>query len=165
MQSDPFEINPLTGVYTVPRSVTADQIIEKSKAILASRVFNSRQLSDFSQVKDYLVTELAGLEHEVFGILFLTNRHRAIAFRKLFTGTVNGCAVYPREAVKAALRHNAAAAILVHNHPSGVAEPSRADELLTTRLKEALALIDVQVLDHIVVGMAETVSFAERGLL
>jgi DNA repair protein RadC len=103
--------------------------------------------------------------HEVFCGLFLDNRHRVIAFEELFTGTLNGTAVYPREVVKHALRHNAAAVIFAHNHPSGVAEPSRADEVLTARLKEALALVDIRVLDHVVVGDGDMVSFSERGLL
>lgn len=163
--SDPFEINSRTGVFTVVRPVTADEIIVKAKTILAARVLNTRQLSDFGQVKDYLMTELAGLEHEVFGVVLLNNRHRVLGCRKLFNGTIAGCAVYSREIVGAVLPCNAAAVILFHNHPSGIAEPSRADEILTLRLKEALALIDVQVLDHIVIGGFDAVSFSARGLL
>ena len=165
MKTDAFLINTRTGIYTVTRPITGEEIIEKAKTILAARVLNSHQLSDFGQVKDYLMTELAGLEHEVFGVIFLNNRHRVLGCRKLFNGTNTGCAVYSREVVGAVIRCNAAAVIFYHNHPSGIAEPSRSDEILTARLKEALALIDVRVLDHIVVGMAETVSFAERGLL
>jgi DNA repair protein RadC len=101
----------------------------------------------------------------VFSCLYLDNRHRVLAFEELFRGTLNGTAVYPREIIKRALEHNAAAVILVHNHPSGVAEPSRADELLTTRVREALQLVDVRLLDHLVVGDGEVVSFSERGLL
>lgn len=114
---------------------------------------------------EYLKACLRDLTHEVFCGLFLDNRHRVIAFEELFAGTLNGTAVYPREVVRHALRHNAAAVIFAHNHPSGVAEPSRADEVLTTRLKEALALVDIRVLDHVVVGDGEMVSFSERGLL
>jgi DNA repair protein RadC len=97
--------------------------------------------------------------------LFLDNRHRVISFDQMFTGTIDGASVHPREVVKRALQHNAAAVILTHNHPSGIAEPSRADISLTRRLTDSLALIDVRVLDHIVVGGVETVSFAERGLI
>jgi DNA repair protein RadC len=103
--------------------------------------------------------------HEVFCCLFLDNRHRVLAFEELFRGTLNGTAVYPREIVKRAMHHNAAAVVLVHNHPSGVAEPSRADELLTARLKDALGTLDVRLLDHLVVGDGEMVSLAERGLV
>lgn len=113
----------------------------------------------------YLQARLRDLDREVFCALFLDNRHRVLAFEELFSGTFNGTAVYPREVVRRALRYNAAAVIFAHNHPSGVAEPSRADEALTARLKEALAMIEVRVLDHLVIGDGETVSFSERGLL
>ena len=96
--------------------------------------------------------------------MFLDNRHRVISFDRMFNGTIDGASVYPREVVRAAINHNAAAVIFAHNHPSGVAEPSRADEQITRRLKDALALIDVRVLDHMIVG-DEVVSFAERGLI
>ena len=101
----------------------------------------------------------------MFACLFLDNRHRVIAFDELFSGTIDGAAVHPREVVKRALGHNAAAVILAHNHPSGVAEPSRADEAITRRLKEALATVEIRVLDHLVVGDGEMVSLAERGLI
>ena len=104
-------------------------------------------------------------EHEVFVCVFLDSQNRVIACEELFRGTLAQTSVYPREVVKAALAHNAAAVIFAHNHPSGVAEPSRADELLTQALKQALALVDVKVLDHFVVAGAGAVSFAERGLL
>ena len=113
----------------------------------------------------YRVARFAGLEDEVFACLCLDSRHRVIRYVVLLLGTVVGCSVHPREVVKAALSANAAAVILAHNHPSGVPEPSRADIQLTRRLTDALALVDVRVLDHFVVGGAETVSFAERGLL
>ena len=108
---------------------------------------------------------LAALEHEVFVGLFLDSQHRLIADRELFRGTLAQTSVYPREVVKSALALNAAAVIFAHNHPSGVAEPSRADELLTQSLKAALQLVDVRTLDHFVVAGAHVVSFAERGLL
>jgi DNA repair protein RadC len=116
-------------------------------------------------VKDYLALHLAPHPHEVFAVLFLDHRERLLAMEEMFRGTLAQTSVYPREVVRRALAHNAAAVILAHNHPSGVAEPSRADELLTQALQRALALIDVKVLDHLVVGCGEVVSLAERGLL
>jgi DNA repair protein RadC len=101
----------------------------------------------------------------VFSCLYLDNRHRVIQFEELFRGTINGASVYPREVVKKALGHNAAAVIFAHNHPSGVAEPSAADRRITQQLSDALALVDVRVLDHVVVGDGTTISFAEQGLM
>ena len=123
-------------------------------------VFESPQ-----SVKDYLQWRIGALPHEVFSVLFLDAQHRLIADEELFRGTLNQTSVYPREVVKRALAHNAAAVILAHNYPSGVLEPSRADELLTQTLKSSLSLVDVRVLDHFVVGQAGVLSFAERGLL
>ena len=116
-------------------------------------------------VRDYLAVHYAGQEREVFGVLFLDTRHRLIAIEELFLGTVDGASVHPREVVKRALQLNAAAVILAHNHPSGVAEPSQADELITVRLRDALALVDIRVLDHLIVGGTTVVSLAERGVL
>ncbi len=116
-------------------------------------------------VKDYLRAELRHQQREVFSVLFLNNQHHLLAYRELFQGTIDAASVYPREVVKLALAHNAAAVILAHNHPSGIAEPSQADRRITQRLQEALALVDIRVLDHLVVGEAEVLSFAERGLL
>ena len=113
----------------------------------------------------YLLTRMRVYQHEVFACLFLDNQNRVIAFDELFFGTVNGATVYCREVVKRGLKHNAAAVILAHNHPSGVAEPSQADEMITRQLVRSLLLMDIRVLDHIVVGDGVTVSFAERGLL
>lgn len=112
----------------------------------------------------YLSAELRSCPHEVFACLFLDNRNRVRSFEKLFYGTIDGASVYPREVVRRVIENNAAAVILAHNHPSGVAEPSAADRQITQRLKDALALVDVRVLDHLIIG-DETVSFAERGLL
>jgi len=122
-------------------------------------------LTSPSTVRDYLRLQLASRECEIFAVLFLTNRHRVIDFQEMFRGTIDGASVHPREVVKEVLRHNAAAVILCHNHPSGASEPSRADEAITRRLKEALALVDVRVLDHLIVGGSEITSLAERGLL
>jgi len=122
-------------------------------------------LTSPTTVRDYLRLQLATRECEIFAVLFLTNRHRVIAFTEMFRGTIDGASVHPREVVKEVLHHNAAAVILCHNHPSGASEPSRADEAITRRLKDALALVDVRVLDHLIVGGSEITSFAERGLL
>jgi DNA repair protein RadC len=115
--------------------------------------------------REFLRVRLRDRDHEVFCCLFLDNRHRVISFDEVFRGTIDGASVHPRDIVKLALSRNAAAVILAHNHPSGVAEPSQADELITSRLREALALVDIRVLDHIVVGDGACVSFAERGLI
>jgi DNA repair protein RadC len=116
-------------------------------------------------VRDYLRIALGGREQEVFVVLLLDAQHRVIACEELFRGTLTQTSVYPREVVKCSLKHNAAAVIFAHNHPSGVAEPSHADEILTRSLKSALALVDIQVLDHFIVAGPRTMSFAERGLL
>ena len=115
--------------------------------------------------RSFLVAQLRDRPHEVFCCLHLDNRHRLIAFDELFRGTIDGASVHPREVVRQALSRNAAAVILAHNHPSGVAEPSQADELITLRLRDALGLVDIRVLDHLVVGDNRCVSFAERGML
>ncbi|MFO1401775.1 MAG: DNA repair protein RadC [Steroidobacteraceae bacterium] len=115
--------------------------------------------------RDFLIARLRDSPHELFCCLHLDNRHRLIAFDELFRGTIDGASVHPREVVKQALARNAAALILAHNHPSGVAEPSQADELITRRLREALALVDIRVLDHLIVADTGCLSFAERGLL
>jgi len=147
------------------RPATDDAILDAARTILAHRVRRGAAISNSRHTRDYLRLRLAPNDHEIFAILFLDNRHRVIEFVPLFRGTVDGASVYPREVVKEALRRNAAAVILAHNHPSGVAEPSQADELITSRIKDALALVDIRVLDHLVVTGDATVSFAERGLL
>ena len=139
--------------------------LEMGRRHLGEALARGAALESTADTKGYLQARLRDLPHEVFCCLFLDNRHRVLAFEELFRGTLNGTAVYPREVVKRALVHNAAAVILVHNHPSGVSEPSRADETLTARLKEALTLVDVRLLDHLVVGDGEMVSFSERGLI
>jgi DNA repair protein RadC len=140
------------------------EVLSMAADLLATRVIG-QVLTSPRDSQDFLRARLVGLEHEIFGALFLDNRHRVLAFEELFRGTINGTAVYPREVVKRALSYNAAAVILVHNHPSGDPEPSRADESLTQRLKQTLELIDIRVLDHLVVGREGVVSFAERGIL
>ena len=122
-------------------------------------------MSSPETTRNFLSARLRGLRHEVFAILFLDNQHRLIAFEELFRGTLDACSVHPRQVVERALHLNAAAVILSHNHPSGVAEPSGADRHITDRLRDALGLIEVRVLDHLVVGEGRPVSFAERGWL
>ncbi|CAD6875312.1 RadC family protein [Methylomonas fluvii] len=130
-----------------------------------NRTFSrGEDLTSPDKAKDCIKLKLAPYEHEVFVCLFLDNQHRVIACDELFRGTIDGASVYPREVVKASMHYNAAALIMAHNHPSGISDPSQADRVITAKLKEALALIDVRVLDHFIVG--ETVySFAEHGLL
>jgi DNA repair protein RadC len=139
--------------------------LEMARRFSGERLERGTALTSPADTRQYLSVRLRDEPQELFCCLFLDNRHRVLAFEELFRGTLDGAAVYPREVVKRVLGHNAAAVILAHNHPSGVAEPSRADELLTRRLKEALGLVDVRVLDHFVVGDGEVISFAERGLL
>lgn len=139
--------------------------VELARRAARETLARGETLTSPDAVRDYLRLTLNALEHEVFVGLFLDSQHRLIAAEELFRGTLAQTSVYPREVVKSALARNAAAVIFAHNHPSGVAEPSRADELLTQSLKSALALIDVRTLDHFVVAGGEVVSFAERGLL
>lgn len=161
-----FTLNELTGEYEATRPLAETEIIDQAKSILAERFSrHGPLLGSPSDTRDFLTVQLAALEHEVFAVVFLDNRHRVITFKKMFRGTIDGTSVHPREVVKSALRLNAAAVILAHNHPSGVAEPSRADRVLTRRLTEALLCIEVRVLDHFVVGGTKLVSFAERGWL
>ena len=147
------------------RPANADEVLAAARCVLAGQMRNCEVLSSPQTVRDFLRVKLGLLEHEVFAILMLDVQNRLIDYVELFRGTVSQTSVYPREVVKEALARNAAAAILVHNHPSGAAEPSRADELLTRALKDALALVDVKVLDHLIVASGDMLSFAERGLI
>ncbi|NOQ94382.1 MAG: DNA repair protein RadC, partial [Methylophaga sp.] len=140
-------------------------VLEMSKRHLESTLSRGDALTDAATTKQYLQHRLRAYPYEVFACLFLDTKHRMISFDELFSGTIDGASVYPREVVKRALKHNAAAVIFAHNHPSGIAEPSQADHAITQRLKSALALVDIRVLDHIIVGDNETVSFAETGQL
>ncbi|WP_158890685.1 MULTISPECIES: DNA repair protein RadC [unclassified Pseudomonas] len=140
-------------------------VLEMGRRHLAEGLRRDSALESPQQVRDYLKARLRHEPHEIFGCLFLDTRHRVLAFEALFHGTIDGASVYPRQVVKRALAHHAAAVILTHNHPSGIAEPSQADRLLTTRLKDALALVDVRVLDHFIVGDGEPLSMAEYGWL
>jgi DNA repair protein RadC len=140
-------------------------VMEMARRALGERVTREDVLSSPQAVRDYLRLKLQGRAHEVFVAVFLDTQNRVIVLEELFRGSLKETSVYPREVVKRALHHNAAGVILAHNHPSGVAEPSRADEALTRALKEALALVDVRVLDHFIVAAGTGISFAERGLL
>jgi DNA repair protein RadC len=145
--------------------MTGDRVIQRALKILEARMRTGDTLTSPGAVRDYLRLALSGKEHEVFVVILLDAQNRVLACEELFRGTLTQASVYPREVVKAALAANAAAVIFGHNHPSGVAEPSHADELLTQSLKQALALVDIKVLDHFVVAGAAALSFAERGLL
>lgn len=145
--------------------VQLQAVLEMSRRALQEEIKRSDVLNSPSVVKDYLQLLLAGRQQEVFVVIFLDTQHRVIAAEELFHGTLSQTSVYPREVVKRALTNNAAAVILAHNHPSGVAEPSQADRLLTSALKQALSLVDVRVLDHFVIAVGQTLSFAEQGLL
>jgi DNA repair protein RadC len=140
-------------------------VLEMARRHLQAQLHRDKVLDSPDTTRRYLASRLRHYPHEVFACLFLDNRHRVIVFEELFRGTIDGASVHPREVVRRALQHNAAALILAHNHPSGIAEPSRADVQLTRRLTEALALVDIRVLDHLVIGDGEGVSLAERGLL
>ncbi len=140
-------------------------VLEMARRHLLEGLQRGDALSSPADTRRYLTARLRGHPREVFTCLFLDSRHRVIACEDLFHGTIDGASVHPREVLRRCLQHNAAAVILAHNHPSGVAEPSAADRRLTQRLREALALIDVRVLDHLVIGDGEAVSFAERGLI
>lgn len=146
------------------RLATSEEIIKAAQQEISAQFSRGVTITSPNAVKDYLQLQLVHYEHEIFGVLWLDNRHRVISFEELFRGTIDGAAVYPREVVKSALRHNAAACILYHNHPSGISDPSRSDEKITSRLKEALSLVEVRTLDHFIVG-EQTYSFAEHGLI
>lgn len=145
--------------------VQLQAVLEMSRRALQEKLASGVALNSPQTVRDYLRLRLQSLEHEVFVGVFLDAQNRLLAIEELFRGTLTQTSVYPREIVKRALSHNAASLIFAHNHPSGIAEPSRADEMLTQTLKQALALVDVKVLDHFVVGSGAALSFAERGLL
>lgn len=154
--------NPLT--YVTHQPMTADQVLEKAAELVAARYVRGDVFCNPQATKDFVTFKMGSYEREIFAVMLLDNQHRMIEFRELFFGTVNAASVYPREVVKLALETNAAAVIFAHNHPSGEPEPSQADKRITLKLKDALALVDVRVLDHLIVGETCT-SFAERGIL
>ena len=147
------------------REAEARDVLDRANALIAQRYRAGSPVLDApTRTREFLNLKLGALEHEVFAALFLDNRHRLIEYVELFRGTIDGASVHPREVVKEALARNAAALIFCHCHPSGQASPSQADELITRRLREALALVDIRVLDHFIVGQT-IASFAESGLL
>ena len=147
------------------RPASADQILEAARQVVGQNMQRGATFPGPEQVKAYLATKLAGLDHEVFAVLLLDSRHGLIDYVEMFHGTINQAAVYPREVVRLAMQTNAVAMIISHNHPGGTPEPSQEDKVLTRRLKDALALVDVHVLDHIIVAGGSTTSFAECGLI
>jgi len=166
VNSETATVYHLDTTPAINNGITANEqgIINQAKDILLNSIMRGDALCSPSQTRDFLQLELAKELSEVFAVLFLDNRNRVISFDKMFFGTIDGASVYPREVIRRALDHNASAVIFAHNHPSGVAEPSSADQQITERLKQAMALVDIRVLDHFVIGDV-VVSFAERGLL
>jgi DNA repair protein RadC len=148
-----------------PNRNAEDQVIRHALTILSSRVQKGDVLNSPQQTKDYLALQLSDMKQELFCALWLNSKNQVMEFQTLFAGTIDGAPVYPREVVREAIRINAAAVIFAHNHPSGYAEPSNADKKITVRLSEALGLIDVRTLDHIIIGGASSVSLAERGII
>ncbi|MCP5458760.1 MAG: DNA repair protein [Gammaproteobacteria bacterium] len=147
------------------RTATPKEILWAARSQVSRAFPRGCTFSNAQEGRDYFHAKLVGLENEVFAVAFLDNRHRLIAYEELFSGTIDGCSVHPRVVVQRALHHNAGAVIFGHNHPSGEAEPSRADEQITERLKNALNYLDVRVLDHRVVGDDTITSMAERGMI
>jgi DNA repair protein RadC len=164
LQASASELSGVKGLGPAKRAQML-ALLEVARRAVGQSLCDAPSFAGPSQVKAYAALHLANLPHEEFGVLFLNAQHRLITWRSMFRGTLTQTSVYPREVVKECLALNAAAVVLAHNHPSGVAEPSRADETLTQTLKSALQLIDVRVLDHLVVGQGQVVSMAERGLM
>lgn len=154
-----------TGTYLAESPITETDILLMARQLATLRLRRGRALTSPQEVFSHLQALLADYEHEVFALLMLDSCHRVIAFQEVFRGTLDGASVYPREVVKIALKYNAAAMVLVHNHPSGNPDPSQADRILTKKLQEALNLVGVRTLDHIVVGREGCVSLAEQGYL
>ena len=164
LNADADALRRVKGLGPAKRAELA-AVLELARRSMAGALRRRTLFDSPARVKEYLRLELGQRDHEVFAVLFLDAQHQLLEMEIMFRGTLTQTSVYPREVVKRALARNAAAVVLAHNHPSGAAEPSRADEFLTQTLKSALALVDVRVLDHLVVGREEVVSFAERGLL
>jgi DNA repair protein RadC len=164
LRADLGTLGGIKGLGPAKRAELA-AVLEMARRSLAQQLTAAPVFDSPAAVKQFLALHMAELAHEEFAVLFLDSQHRLIEMKTLFRGTLAQTSVYPREVVKEALARNAGAVVLAHNHPSGTAEPSRADEFLTQALKSALQLVDVRVLDHLVVGRGVVVSFAERGLL
>lgn len=153
------------GHYCLSEPVTSETIINLARNIVSEAFERPNKLTSPTATQNFLIMQLALEQREVFGVVFLDRQHRVIAFERMFYGTIDSTSVYPREVVKRCLELNAAAVVFAHNHPSGVPEPSKADIDITQRLLKALALVDINVLDHIVIGGVDAVSFAERGMI
>lgn len=153
------------GLYLTHRPVSSDEILTMANRLIKRKFARGRAMTSPSEAAAYLPSQMAGFEHETFWALFLDNQHRILAFEMLFTGTLASASVYPREVVKRALQLNAAAIIFAHNHPSGTAVPSQSDRDITRKLKDALALVEVNVLDHFIVGGDDVTSLAELGVI
>lgn len=164
LQATPEDLERIKGLGPAKRAEIA-AVMEMARRALGEQMQRAPVFDSPQKVKDYLALHLAGQPQEVFAVLFLDSQHRLLRMEEMFRGTLTQTSVYPREVVKKALQHNAGAVVLAHNHPSGLAEPSRADEFLTQTLKTALQMVDVRVLDHLVVGRGTVVSMAERGLI
>ncbi len=163
-EASPAWVEETGEIYRFTRPVTPNELFQMTREMIERQFLRSDYLDNPQTTKEFLLRHLVHHQQEVFAGIFLDNRNGIQAYEELFFGTIDGCSVHPREVVRRALHHNSAAMIFAHNHPSGNPEPSMADEQITCRLKEALALIDIRVLDHIVIGGNEAVSFAERGL-
>lgn len=165
LRAEPEALKRVKGLGGPAKRAELVAVLELARRAVAAELAERPLFDEPAKVKQYAALQLAGRPYEVFAVLFVDAQSRLIGLEELFRGTLTQTSVYPREVVKRALERNAAAVILAHNHPSGAAEPSRADEFLTQTLKSALALVDVRVLDHLVVGAGKVMSFAERGLL
>lgn len=164
LETPPDKLATISGMGPA-RATQLAAVLELGQRYLDANLRRENGLTDATQAGNYLRARLRGYTYEVFACLFLDNRHRVVAFEELFRGTIDGAAVYPREVVKRALHHNAAALILAHNHPSGVPEPSQADRHITEQLMKSLGLLDIRILDHLVIGDEGWVSLAQRGMM
>lgn len=153
------------GFYQIGRAISDTEIIEAAKALLAQRFFRIAHITGDESARDFLMTQLAGYDHEVFAVVFLDVKLKVIAFEPMFRGTIDTTTVWPREVAKRALEWNASRVILAHNHPAGSTEPSKEDIRLTQLLKKSLDILGIQILDHIIIGGTNTMSFATAGLL
>lgn len=162
----PYFVNEASGLYKANRRLSADQIVKAAKAIVAQRVNKGDGFfTNPDKIRALLALHLANYEHEVFICIFLDNQNQVISMEEMFTGTIDSASIYPREVVKRALALNAAAVVFAHNHPSGITQPSQTDKRITIKLIDSLSLVDIRVLDHFIIGGAESFSFAEHGLI
>jgi DNA repair protein RadC len=165
MKLHKLKAGEVTGTYLVDSPISEADILLMAQQLAGQRLRRGRPLTTPKAVFNHLQPLLAGYEHEVFALIMLDSKHRILEFQELFRGTLDSASVYPREVVKVCLENNAAAVILVHNHPSGDPEPSQADHILTRKIQDALNLVDIRTLDHVVVGSEGCISLAELGHL